>query len=87
MATDHYQVQRRGMSLTLAELLVALLLVWFVGFAGGYWVSRNHSVNFHAGAYDKLETKHTRLLEDFAKLETRMGLLEGKGQKKGWRGP
>ncbi len=88
MATDHLnchtQVQRRGISLTLAELLVALLLCCLVSFAGGYWVSRNHSINFHAGAYEHLQMKHTQLLTDFAALEVRVGLLEGKGKKKGW---
>ncbi len=64
---------------------MAMLLCWFISFVGGYWLSRNHSVNFHGPAYEKLEAKHTLLLEDFAKLETRMGLLEGKGKKKGWK--
>ncbi len=81
----HQQVQRRSISLTLAELLMALLLVWFVSFAGGYWLSRIHAIDYYGPAFDKLETKHTLLLEDFAKLETRMGLLEGKGQRRGWR--
>ncbi len=81
----HHQVQRRGISLTLAELLVALLLVWLGSFSYGYWLSRNHSLDFHAPAYDKLQTKHTQLLTDFVKLEVRVGLLEGKGQKRGWR--
>ncbi len=85
--SDSHRVERRGISLTLAELFVALLLVWFVSFVGGYWLSRNHSLDFHAPAYDKLQTKHTQLLTDFVKLEVRVGLLEGKGKKKEWRGP
>ncbi len=89
MATDHLnchtQVQRKGFSLTLAELLVALLLVWLVAFSWGYWVSYRHSLNFYRPAITKLEQKDAKLIEEFAKIETRIGLLEGKGKKKGWR--
>ncbi len=81
----HHQVQRRGISLTLSELLVLLIFVCFISFGSGYGLSRYHSTIFHAPAITKLQAKDTLILEDFAKLETRVGLLEGKGNKKGWR--
>ncbi len=87
MDSDCRRVERRSISITLAELFVALLLCWLISFVGGYGLSRHHSNNFHGPAYEKLEAKDTKILEDFVKLETRVGLLEGKGQKKGWRGP
>ncbi len=83
--TFHNRVQRRGISLTLAELLVILIFVCFISFGSGYGLSRYHSTIFHAPAITKLQAKDTLILEDFAKLETRVGLLEGKGKKKGWR--
>lgn len=87
MGSDYRTIERRVISLTLAELFVALLLVWLGGFVGGYWVSRIHAVDYYGPAFDKLLAKDAKILEDFAKLETRLGLLEGKGKKKGWRGP
>ncbi len=88
----YHQVQRRGISLTLAELLVLLIFVCFISFGGGYWLSREHSNDFHAGAYDfhakaydKLQIRHNEILKAFADIETRVGLLEGKEKKRGWR--
>ncbi len=81
----HHQVQRRGISITLAEFFVALLLMWLFSFTGGYWLSREHSNSFHGPAYNKVRAEHTILMEEFVKLEVRIGLLEGKGQRKGWR--
>ncbi len=85
MDSDHRRVQRRSFNLTLADLFVILLFSCLISFVAGYGLSRYHSINFYGPTYDKLQVKHTQFLTDFASLEVRVGLLEGKGKKKGWR--
>jgi len=76
------KLDRRGIPLTWGEFFMSLVICGFIFLGLGYYWNYKHTASFIDHSYEILNGKFTKLVHEFAQLETDIGILQGKNIRK-----